>query len=316
MKKLIVTALLISGVYIQSSAQSLLISELLYQPLSGEAEYVELYNNTDHTIDLRYFKIIRWTGDSLGKNYQLPNYRLAPHDYVVLTKDILSVINNYNAKYLDKVIECNLPTYPNNGGRVVLADVYVSPMGVFYPNVTSAIIDQFDYSPSMQSRLLRDKAGVALERRSFERPTNEASNWFSAASTAGYGTPGYANSQSSEYLAEEASFVFSSTLISPDGDDYQDVLEIDYQLENGNLSARVDLYDGRGTLVRRLLNNALLGTHGSLSWDGRGEDGRPLPQGQYIVQVTLYDTGGTLQVFRRAVAIITPPPLDNSISIT
>ena len=309
MKKLVFTLLLISAVHIQSRAQSLLISELLYQPLSGEAEYVELYNNTEHTIDLRYYKIIRWTGDSLGSIYHLPRYYLASHDYVVLTKDVLSVINNYDVKYINKVIECNLPTYPNSGGRVILADVFVSPMGQFFPGTASNIIDSFDYSPSMHSRLLRDKAGVALERRSFERPTNEAGNWFSAASTAGYGTPGYANSQSTEWLAEEASFVFSSSLISPDGDDYQDILEITYQLENGDLSARVDLYDGRGTLVRRLLNNALLGTHGSLSWDGRGEGGRALPQGQYIVQVTLYDTSGTLQVFRRAVAVITPPPI-------
>lgn len=295
MKKLVFTVLLISAVHIQSSAQSLLISELLYQPLSGEAEYVELYNNSGGDVQLADYHIVRWVGDSLGKHYALPSHTVAAHDYVALTKDAASVTAHYNVKYTSKLLECNLPAYPNTGGSVVLA------------TTDSVIVDRFDYSPSMQSRLLRDKAGVALERRSFERPTNEASNWFSASSIAGYGTPGYANSQSSEWLAEEASFVFSSTLISPDGDDYQDILEITYKLESGDLTARVDLYDGRGTLVRRLLNNALLGTHGSLIWDGRGEDGRPLPQGQYIVQVTLYDTAGTLQVFRRAVAIITPP---------
>lgn len=304
MKKLIVTLLLISAVCIQAHAQDLLISELLYQPLSDEAEYVELYNNTDYTIDLRHYKIIRWTGDTLGSIYHLPLYHLAPHDYVALTKDVNSVINHYNVKYLSKVIECNLPTYPNNGGRVILADVYVSPIGQFFPGTASDIIDSFDYAPSMHSRLLRDKAGVSLERRSFEKPTNEAGNWFSAASTAGYGTPGYENSQSTEYLAEENAFEFSSTIISPDGDEYQDVLEINYRLDDGDLTARVDLYDARGTLVRRLLNNALLGTHGTLTWDGRDESGQPLPQGQYIVQVTLYNTTGTRQSFRRSVALL------------
>ncbi|MBR4738384.1 MAG: gliding motility-associated C-terminal domain-containing protein [Bacteroidales bacterium] len=156
----------------------------------------------------------------------------------------------------------------------------------------------------MHSRLLRDKAGVSLERRSFDRPTNEASNWFSAASTAGYGTPGYANSQSMKYLAEEGNFEFSSTLVSPDGDDYQDQLEITYQLDDGSLAARIEIYDARGRLVRHLLNNALLGTHGTLVWDGLGENNTQLPLGQYVVQITLYDTTGTRQSIRRGIALV------------
>lgn len=292
MKKSIVTLLLISAVCIQAHAQDLLISELLYQPLSGEAEYVELYNNSSQPAELSDYHIVRWVSDSLGKHYALPSHTVAAHDYVVLTKDAASVTGNYNVKYSSKLVECNLPTYPNDGGSVVLS------------TTDSVVVDRFDYTPSMHSRLLRDKAGVSLERRSFEKPTNEAGNWFSAASTAGYGTPGYENSQSTEYLAEENAFEFSSTIISPDGDEYQDVLEINYRLDDGDLTARVDLYDARGTLVRRLLNNALLGTHGTLTWDGRDEGGQPLPQGQYIVQVTLYNTTGTRQSFRRSVALL------------
>lgn len=292
MRKLIVTVLLISAACFQASAQGLLVSELLYQPPSGEAEYVELYNNSDMALELADYHIVRWVSDSLGKHYTLPAHTVAAHDYVVLTKDAASVLGHYNVKYISKLLECNLPTYPNDGGSVVLS------------TADSIIVDRFDYSPSMHSRLMRDKAGVSLERRSFEKPTNEAGNWFSAASTVGYGTPGYENSQSTEYLAEENSFEFSSTLISPDGDDYQDVLEITYRMEDGDLTARVDLYDARGMLVRRLLNNALLGTHGTLTWDGRGESGQTLPQGQYIVQVTLYDTTGTRQSFRRSVALL------------
>ena len=153
-------------------------------------------------------------------------------------------------------------------------------------------------------RLLRNKAGVSLERRSFDRPTNEPSNWFSASSTAGYGTPGYTNSQSSEWLVEENAFEFSSTLVSPDGDDYQDELEITYRLDDGDLAARIEVYDVRGQLVRRLLNNSLLGIHGTLIWDGRGENGQWLPEGQYIVQIIVYDTSGTCQTIRRAVAMV------------
>ena len=129
----------------------LTISELLYQPLSGEAEYVELYNRGDAAVELSGFHIVRWVGDSLGKHYALPTHTVGPHDYVVLTKDAASVAANYNARYMAKVVECQLPTYPNDGGSVILS------------TADSVVVDRFDYQPAMHSRLLRDKAGVSLE---------------------------------------------------------------------------------------------------------------------------------------------------------
>ena len=44
----------------------LLISELLYQPRSGEAEYVELYNNGSSAVNLSDYQFVRWVGESLG----------------------------------------------------------------------------------------------------------------------------------------------------------------------------------------------------------------------------------------------------------
>ena len=270
---------------------TLVVSEILFQPRSGEAEYVELHNGSDSPVDLSAYHIVRWVGDSLGKHYPLPSYTVAPHDYVVLTKDATSVAANYAVKYPSKVIECQLPTYPNDGGSAILS------------TADSVVVDRLDYSPDMHSRLLRNKAGVALERRSFSRETNDADNWFSASSISGYGTPGYENSQSKEILVEETSFVFSLDIISPDGDGYQDILEITYAIEDGSLMARVEVFDAKGIRMRVLLNNALLGTHGMIVWDGRGEGGAALPRGQYLVLTTIYDTNGTKQVLRRVVSI-------------
>lgn len=275
-----------------SAQGTLCFNELLYQPSSGEAEYVELYNNSTTAVDLTDYHIVRWVGDSLGKHYPLPSHTVAAHDYVVLTKDAASVTANYAVKYANKLVECDLPTYPNDGGTVVLT------------RKDSTVIDRFDYSPSMHSRLLRNKAGVSLERRSADRPTNAASNWFSASSTAGYGTPGYENSQSSEWLAEETSFELSSSTLSPDGDGYQDEISIDYQLDSEELMANVRVHDRSGRLVKTLLNNGLLGSHGSLGWDGRCDDGTIALQGRYLIQITLYGIHGTQQVIRKSVAII------------
>ena len=295
MRRQLSTALLLIFTALAQNANAqntLLISELLYQPRSGEAEYVELYNNSSMAINLSDYHIVRWIGDSLGAHYPLPEYTLKSHEYVVLTKDAASVTANYDVKHPSLLVECNLPAYPNGGGSVVVA------------TADSVVVDRFDYNPTMHSRLLRNKAGVALERRSFERQASEASNWFSASSASGYGTPGYANSQSTEYIVEETAFDFSSTLISPDGDGYQDRLEISYQLENGDLAARIDIYNARGVAVRRLMNNGLLGTHGTIEWDGTDENGKTVMPGQYIVSITVYDLSGTRQSIRRTVACL------------
>lgn len=293
MKRILLVTLLLLSVLTAKGQTGLTISELLYQPLKGVAEYVELYNNGCHAVQLSGYHVVRWIGDSLGRHYELPAYEVGAHEYVVLTKDAASVMANYNVKYMSRIVECNLPPYPNDGGSVILCRT-----------ADSAVVDRLDYKPSMHSRLLRNKVGVALERRSFTRPTNDAGNWFSASSVSGYGTPGYENSQSTETLVEETSFVFSSTVISPDGDGYQDVIEVEYEVEDGELMGKVEVFDGRGTKVRNLINNFLLGTHGTIIWDGLGDSDKPLPHGHYVVQITVYSIEGTRQVVRHAVAIL------------
>ena len=294
MKKMLTLTLMLLAMVTAKGQTSLMVSELLYQPRSGEAEYVELYNSTDIAVQLSDYEVVRWIHDSLGQHYPLPTYMVGPHEYVVLTRDAGSVMSCYMVKYMGRIVECVLPPYPNTGGSVIVCRA-----------ADNVIVDRFDYQPSMHSRLLRNKAGVALERRSFAKPTNAAGNWFSASSVCGYGTPGYENSQSMETLAEERGFVFSSNVVSSDGDDYQDVLEIDYEVEDGELMGSVEVFDAQGVRVRALIDGFLLGTHGTIIWDGLADGEQALPRGHYVVQIVLYGLEGTQQVIRRAVGCLT-----------
>ena len=294
MKRILLSALMLlaAALAAQAQHQGLLISELLFQPPSGEAEYVELYNHGDATVQLEDYHIVRVLHDTLAKHYPLPPHSLAPGAYVVLSKDIASVMACYTVRDVSTLVECGLPTYPNDGGGVALC------------TADSVLVDRLDYTPDMHSRLLRNKAGVSLERRSFDRPTAEKSNWYSASSLAGYGTPGYVNSQSTECLVEEVAFALASTFLSPDGDGYQDEAEITFTTADEALMARVEVYDPRGRMVRRLLNNGLLGTHGTIVWDGRDEAGVIVPRGQYVINILVYDLGGERQTLRRVVAVL------------
>lgn len=271
---------------------TLCVSELLFQPRSGEAEYVELYNSGSAAVELSEYLIIRWMGDTLGTRYALPPHRVAPHDYVVLTRNAVSVASNYRVDSPDKLLECALPPFPNDGGSVVLA------------TADGTVVEKFDYSPKMHSRLLRNKAGVALERRRFDIDCNAAGNWFSASSVAGYGTPTCENSQSQEWLVGENDFDFSSSLVSPDGDGYQDELVIGYRLETNDVYGQIAVYDVRGNRVCRLLNDGLLGTHGEIVWDGAGDGGVRLPSGRYVIYIDLYDLHGSKQVIKRTISVV------------
>ena len=249
----------------------LLISELLYEPRSGEAEWVELYNSGASPVELSRYSIVRWTGSEMGASYALPPHTVAPYGYVVLTRDAASVVNSYAVADAGAIVECNLPPYPNTGGSVILC------------NASGAVVDRLDY------------------------PTNEVGNWFSASSTHGYATPGSRNSQSMELLAEERSFDFSTAVLSPDGDGVDDELAISYELAADRpLSGRAEVYDLRGRMVRRLLGGDVLGSHGAVVWNGRDEQGRLLPPGQYVVVIMLYNEAGQQQIIKRSVGYLLP----------
>lgn len=288
MLKRLLTLVAVALVAFGTVAQpQLKISELLYEPRSGEAEYVELYNGSSVPVDLAGYHIVRVLHDTAATHYPLPEYTVEPHGYVVLTTDAQSVLACYSAPHPSRIVECRLPPYPNGGGTVMLAAA------------DSTVVERFDYAPSMHSPMLRDAHGVSLERRRFDVEVGSAANWFSASSVCGYGTPGYANSQSAEWLVPEADFIFSSELLSPDGDGYQDVLEVEYSMDRSDLMADAVVYDAAGVPVATVLDAALLGTHGTVVWNPEG-----LPVGRYLFVLTVYDRGGRRQTLRRTVAVV------------
>ena len=272
----------------------LLISEILFHPISGGAEYVELYNNSDNPIALTNIRLAKAKDNQLTTLYPISNnYQIAPHDYVVITTDAAWLTTTYTTQYPNKVIEVNsMPKLGNEHGSVIIA------------TIDSTIIDKLDYSQSMHSPLLRDNIGVALERRSFKIPTQQPNNWYSAASTCGYGTPTYRNSQSTEHLYLENDFVLSSEIFSPDGDGYQDELEISYQLQHPDLNANITIFDAHGRKIKQLLNNATLGTHGHIKWNGTNQNGSICPRGNYFIIIEAYNYAGIKQITKKSVTLI------------
>ena len=170
--------------------------------------------------------------------------------------------------------------------------------------VDGATIDSFDYSESFHYPLLDTKEGVSLERISANAPTQDEGNWHSAASTAGFATPTYRNSQFVDRPnALEQMIDIPNTTFSPDGDGFEDVLLINYQLDGSGYTLNLQVYDSQGRLVRRLANNEILAASGSLKWDGVTDDSNRSRLGIYVLWFELFTPKGDVERDKRAVVL-------------
>ena len=254
---------------------NLVINEILFNPQVGGDDFVEIYDKSELAIPLGDIAV------------------LAGHDYCVVTRDT-ALSRRYTVLYPEKVI-CPinaLPALNNAEGIVVIA------------LKDSTVIDKFSYSEKMHNTFLNTVKGVSLERRSFDAPTQEASNWHSAAKSAGYATPTCKNSQSYVFLYHEGDIVVDPAVFSPDADGYNDVANISYQFENCDYTANIFIYDAQGRMVRRLERNAILGCRGAFAWDGTNEAKTRCQVGNYVVYMEVFDTKGNKQTFKKVVTLM------------
>ncbi|MBR1517473.1 MAG: lamin tail domain-containing protein [Bacteroidales bacterium] len=270
------------------------ISEILFNPQTGGSDFVELYNAGSVAVSLGDLYLGRWKTDHVDKLYALKaDHTVGAGEYVVLTTDAADLVSRYAVEYAARIVEVSaMPAYGSSQGVVLLC------------LADSSVVERLDYDVSMHCPLIADAAGVSLERRSFERPSHDRGNWYSAASTAGFATPTYANSQSMEMLFLEHDFSLSSDILSPDADGYQDLLDIGYTLQRPDLMANISFADARGRVVRHLLRNGSLGTHGVLTWDGTDNSGAVCRRGNYVLLIEVYSPRSERQIVKRKVTLI------------
>ena len=166
-------------------------------------------------------------------------------------------------------------------------------------------IDMFAYNEDMHFSALGSTDGVSLERLDINGPTQNSMNWHSAASTVGFGTPGYQNSQFSSFIIISDDFTLDPEIFSPDLDGYQDYLTIYYNLANAGYVATLRIYDQAGRLEKLLVNNQLLGTSGSFVWDGTNDNGGKVNVGIHIIYFELIGGNGEILSFKKPVVVAT-----------
>ncbi len=275
-----------------------IVNEILFNPKPDANDYVELYNRSNKIINLKnsYLANRSSAGIIAGiTQISSTDYPLFPGDFIVATKDPESIRRNYVAYNPDAFITVNTPSYNDDAGNVLLL------------NEQGNIIDEISYSDKWHFALISNTEGVALERINYNDttlvPAEQQKNWHSAASSAGYGTPTYKNSQAAEATAVQGDITVSPKIFSPDNDGQDDVATITYRFPEQGYVANITIFDAAGRPVRYLQRNALSGITGYYRWDGLGENQKKLPVGLYVVYTEVFNLTGKTRRFKNTITL-------------
>ena len=259
---------LFAAVQISVPAGTLRLNEVMYEPLGGDAEWVEYVNTSNATVGVAGF------GIEIDDTHTLCSSRPAyvpPGGYVVIAEDE-EFLQAVALRIPDacRVLAGSSFALRNSGASIALRDGY------------GACIDSAAYDPSWHRPPGTDSRGRSLERLNAAFDAFNPQHWSSCIAADG-STPGLRNSVSIE---SSRGNLISSLLIhpnpfSPDGDGHEDFCLISYTMPRGGMRARLRIFDGAGRLERTLVNNQGIGVSGEIVWDGRDSQGRTARVGMY-----------------------------------
>lgn len=274
----------------------IVFNEILFDPAIDDGEYLELVNVSDKILETAGLSISRIKVNEYDTSWytaELSGNLLFPMDYVAYAQSQTQVLKVYSSEAEEKILSLeSFPTLPNTEGTVLL----------HHSSAKDSIIDQLDYNESWHHSLIKNTQGVSLEKISLHGE-NLQGNWHSAASSVNYGTPAYENSQFKEAGEIESKFELLPEIFSPDNDGFDDLLQINYKMDESGYTLNLLIYDSRGREVKHLLKNELLGTHGSFYWDGQNEDYQKSNMGIYILLFEYFDLDGNVKTEKLTVVL-------------
>ncbi len=283
------------GLPADAAISEIVINEILFNPKTGGSDYVEFYNRSNKIYDANKLYIANRNSSNAVSSAKLLSsspFLFFPGDYIVVTADANNLKLNFLVKNPDAVhVVSTMPSFPDDKGNVILL------------NFQGNIVDEVAYNKSWHFALLDDENGVSLERIDPEGPSQEASNWHSSASTAGYGTPTYKNSQYKLLQSINAKIETSLKVFSPDNDGRDDIVSVQYKTTEPGYVANIIIYAANGRPVKNLVSNGILGLEGYWNWDGLDNKKMKLPVGTYIIHTEIFNLKGKKESFKNVVVL-------------
>ena len=271
-----------------------LINEIMYDPVQGGSEYIELHNQGEDFLDLYDLKLrVTDPGSMEGTLVELSEdpRLLFPDAKVVLAKNSRALREEWGlGRDVDVVEVGDWRSLPNGGACIQLTDR------------SGVLIDQCCYHDSLHHDLVGVTTGVALERIHSGSCASLSQCWTSAAASVNYGTPGMQNSHSRLPSEPGNTFELYPEVFSPDNDGFEDILEIRLQVTGENRLVDIFITDLNGIRVREIVFRGITGSGDIYSWDGLDNSGNIVLPGIYIVHLGIAGDRG-MRFRRRACAV-------------
>lgn len=279
-----------------SSAQhyqrnDLIVNEIMAGPLSGESEYIELYNPTSQNIN-----IVGWLLSETGGSKNIADTCSAiikPGMYAVIAEDsTIYTAFPYlaNPDSTQKVFLAGSLGLNNDADLVKIADVF------------RTMIDSVHYSDNWYNPNLPG-SGRSLEKINPMLNGNDGKSWSSCTNPNG-GSPGLKNSIFTNQNITTGEITVSPNPFSPDGDGYEDFTIISYKLKNAVSQVRMKIYDVKGRLIKTILNNQASGPEGQIVYNGLDDENRKLRLGIYIIFLeSLNDQNGVVETIKSTLVV-------------
>ena len=282
------------GIAEDGDSLDLVINEILFNPKPGGVDYLELYNRSQKIVDLSHVYLANRSSSNAIASIQQASAEsilFLPGDFIVLTSDPNAVKSQYITTNPDAFITMqSMPSFSDDKGNVIIL------------NGQGNIIDEVAYSDKWHFALISNSEGVSLERIDYDGGSIQ-SNFHSAATSVGYGTPGYKNSQYRLNEQVQGEIKISPEVFSPDNDGIDDFATIDYNFPSPGFVTNVTIFDASGRAVRYLQRNSLSGVKGYYRWDGLDDKNRKLPQGIYIIYTEVFNTDGKKKQFKNSIVL-------------
>ncbi|UCE19059.1 MAG: lamin tail domain-containing protein [Gemmatimonadota bacterium] len=237
---------------------AVVINEIMYAPQRGEPEWIEIYNKSTVPIDLT-----GWTLEDADSTrpriLSLIPILIESNSYVCVTQDS-SGLYAQNPDVSCPIIQpLNGWSKLNNGGDlIVLRDA------------TGTSIDALEYDDQWGGG-----DGKSLERIHPDWSSQSPRTWSTCVSVS------LATLCAPNSIYFSVPFRKATVWVEPDPFDTKTT--ISYKLTVPRALLKLEIYDIRGRLVRRLIDQELSGSAGSVIWNGTNGKGEKLRTGVYIL---------------------------------
>jgi len=265
---------------VSPSEGKLAVNEVLFDPVSGCEDFLELRNNSQDLLGLKGLKIYESDREGLMQEFAILCERqllLPPLCEVAFCTHAALLDQCFPSAHKGRRRETSqLPNWPDEGGCWLLK------------SADQILLDSFCIDQNMHHPLLSSREGVSLEKTTSEWSSNTPGIWQSAATTAGGGTPGLPNSR---YTPSDPSLQARLELKPVKIRPGTETTIVSWNLPEGNWAGGIEVFDMEGRKEAELLSVSLLEQKGEILWNGTA-GGKLLSSGIHLLSFWALEKGG------------------------